>query len=230
MARGGDSDDKRDQVPRRSLRDAHDEAARLIEGNEFGREARKALIEQEGIDESYLDHLCRNVMYYYWHIQKRIAAEPDALEAAQEAVEHALGLTDWVTGLMPVIFDIVEDPYPSLKSDDILDALARVRQLAHLRAELARSSENMLGFTREKGTKGESASRVAARRFAIGLLANGIKYTNPKGRPYNDHVRKIALALFPGGDVSDRMLERGRERALLMDDRIELWLFPEVAA
>ena len=33
MASGGDSDDKRDPVSRRSLKDAHDEAARLIEGN-----------------------------------------------------------------------------------------------------------------------------------------------------------------------------------------------------
>ena len=95
--------------------------------------------------------------------------------------------------------------------------------------DIARSAEDMLGFTREKGTKGESAKRVAARRFAIGYLANSDQVCGPEGRPHNKHVSAIAQALFPGLDVSDRVLERGRERALMMDDRIELWLFPEVA-
>jgi hypothetical protein len=233
MVSGGDTGDKRGPVSGRSLKDAHDKATGLIEGNNPAKDARTALI-TAGIDEAYLDILFRNAMYYYWHIQKRIEAELGALAAAGEAVNHALWLTDWVNGLaedMPVIFDINEGPpapYPSLKSDDILDALKRVGHLAKLRSDIARNAEGMLGFTRHRGTKGKSAKREASGRFAIGHLAYMIKGMDPKKRLHNDHVRAIARVLFPGTTVTDRALEGGRERAMRMDDRIELWLFPEV--
>ena len=114
MAGGAERRQERPSISRRSLKDAHEEASRLIEGNEKAQAARKALI-KAGIDEQYLE-----VMFYYWHIQERIKAEPAALAAAREAPDHALWLTDWVEGLirdMPAIFHMVRRP-PRLKSDD----------------------------------------------------------------------------------------------------------------
>ena len=229
MASGGDSSDKRGSVSGRSLKDALHEASRLIEDNSPAKVARTALIEA-GIGEQHLDLICGKALYYYWHIQTRIQGEPDALKAAQDAYGNARELTDWVNGLtkaMPVIFDIAEgDPYPSLKSDEILDALARVRQRPNY-VQISPATPKAAGFTREKGTKGEAAKHAATRRFAVGYLASQIKYAAER-RPHNKRVGAIAMALFPGADVSDRVLERGRERALgMLDDRFELWLFPE---
>ena len=53
------------------------------------------------------------------------------------------------------------------------------------------------------GGSDEIEQEKAARRFAIGHLADWIKTMDPKGRAHSKHVIALASALFPRDDVPE---------------------------
>ena len=203
--------------PEHTKERAEAEAARLIAADEFASKARLALIAANQDVPDYtadLDESCEFALYFYWRIPTRTETERKAPAAALNLRKHLLHVMWWISELnadMPSLFDLPQKESPHVTLDMIMDALERIDELAVLRRTVAKTPD-LFGISRQPGLTLEEQDE-AARRFAIGHLAHLIVVYDSQHRKHNEHVALIAQALFPGDLVTDRVLDRGRDRA-----------------
>ena len=201
--------------------EARNEAFRLIEKDPNATRAWDFLIDfydSRPHRQVELNLLLGFVMYYYWRILDRIAKEPLEQEPAETAAANAASLAVWVNKLILDLPSLFNAPRDTTRSE-IVATLGLVQRMAENRATIALNAPDVFGFKHVQSPS-PKVRHKAARRFAIGHLALGIKEL--MGGLNNNIVRDLAGALFPG-DADDGTLEDktlGEYRATATKSRI----------